>query len=109
MKSRRLLLAALIVASAGMSWKFVAVTTVEHAQQAQNPAPPQASDSSTPVFKAETRLVLVLRPLDYVTKLVSGLLTCKLPLDVNPVAIHATVPAPSLLAQASDVSDSAFS
>src|SRR5271157_1135010 len=53
--------------------------------------------------------VLVLRPLDYVTKLVSGLLTCKLPLDVNPVAIHATVPAPSLLAQASDVSDSAFS
>src|SRR5271157_646317 len=34
---------------------------------------------------------LVLRPLDYVTKLVSGLLTCKLPLDVNPVAIHATV------------------
>src|SRR5271157_722861 len=59
MKSRRLLLAALIVASAGMSWKFVAVTTVVHAQQAQNPAPPQASDSSTPVFKAETRLVLV--------------------------------------------------
>src|SRR5271157_2795611 len=52
---------------------------------------------------------LVLRPRDYVTKLVSGLLTCKLPLDVNPVAIHATVPAPSLLAQASDVSDSAFS
>src|SRR5271157_1243589 len=34
---------------------------------------------------------LVLRPLDYVKKLVSGLLTCKLPLDVNPVAIHATV------------------
>src|SRR5271157_2178603 len=54
------------------------------------------------------RRALVLRPLDYVTKLVSGLLTCKLPLDVNPVAIHATVPAPSLLAQASDVSDSAF-
>src|SRR5271157_3793830 len=53
--------------------------------------------------------ILVLRPRDYVTKLVSGLLTCKLPLDVNPVAIHATVPAPSLLAQASDVSDSAFS
>src|SRR5271157_4243729 len=52
--------------------------------------------------------VLVLRPRDYVTKLVSGPLTCKLPLDVNPVAIHATVPAPSLLAQASDVSDSAF-
>src|SRR5271157_262469 len=51
---------------------------------------------------------LVLRPRDYVTKLVSGPLTCKLPLDVNPVAIHATVPAPSLLAQASDVSDSAF-
>src|SRR5271157_1931492 len=68
MKARRLLLAALIVASAGMSWKFVAVTTVVHAQQAQvqgqqeqaqNPSPSQASDSSTPVFKAETRLVLV--------------------------------------------------
>ena len=31
---------------------------------------------------------LVLRPLDYVTKLVSGLLTCKLPLDGDPVAVH---------------------
>ena len=51
---------------------------------------------------------LVLRPLDYVTKLVSGLLACELPLDSDPVAIHATVPGPSLLAQASDVSDSAF-
>src|SRR5271167_3278496 len=66
MRLRRLLLAALIVASAWMSWKFVAVTTVAHAQQAQahpeqaqNQAPPQAGDSSTPVFKAETRLVLV--------------------------------------------------
>src|ERR1019366_6289429 len=53
-------------------------------------------------------IVLVFRPLDYVTKLVSGLLAGKLPLDGNPVAIHATVPSPSLLAQASDVSDSAF-
>ena len=51
---------------------------------------------------------LVLRPLDYVTKLVSGLLACELPLDGNPVAIHTTIPGPSLLAQASDVSDSAF-
>ncbi len=68
MKLRRLFLAALIVAIAGMSWKFVAVTTVAHAQQAQDQAqqqqaqnqmPPPASDSSTPVFKAETRLVLV--------------------------------------------------
>jgi hypothetical protein len=50
----------------------------------------------------------VLRPLDYVTKLVSGLLACELPLDGNPVAIHATIPGPGLLAQASDVSDSAF-
>src|ERR1019366_9326505 len=52
---------------------------------------------------------LVLRPRDYVTKLVSGLLTCKLPLDGGPVAVHAASPGPSLLAQASDVSDSAFS
>ena len=51
---------------------------------------------------------LVPRPLDYVTKLVSGLLACELPLDGNPVAIHTTIPGPSLLAQASDVSDSAF-
>jgi len=60
MKLRRLLLAALIIAGAGMNWKFVPVTIVAHAQQAevQNPAPPPA-DSSTPVFKAETRLVLV--------------------------------------------------
>src|SRR5271157_927767 len=53
-------------------------------------------------------LALVLRPLDYVTELVSGPLACELPLDVNPVAIHTTIPGPSLLAQASDVSDSAF-
>jgi hypothetical protein len=57
MKLSRLLLAALIVAGAGMSWKFVAVTTAAQAQQAQqqqaqNQAPPPASDSSTPVFKA---------------------------------------------------------
>jgi hypothetical protein len=51
---------------------------------------------------------LVLRPLDSVTKLVSGPLACELPLDGNPVAIHTTIPGPSLLAQASDVSDSAF-
>ena len=56
MNLRRLLVAALIVASAGMSWKFVAAPATAHAQQAQ--APP-AADSSTPVFKAETRLVLV--------------------------------------------------
>src|ERR1035438_3046087 len=43
--------------------------------------------------------ILVLRPLDYVTKLVSGLLACELPLDGNPVAIHTTIPGPSLLAQ----------
>ena len=52
---------------------------------------------------------LVLRPLDYVTKRVSGLLARELPLEDSPVAIHPTIPAPSLLAQASDVSDSAFS
>ena len=68
MKLRRLFLAALIIAGAGMIWKFTVVTTVAHAQQAQgqaqqqqaqNQTPPPASDSSTPVFKAETRLVLV--------------------------------------------------
>src|SRR5271157_5545178 len=59
MKLRRLILAALIIASAGMSWKFMAVPTVAQAQQqAQGQAPPPA-DTSTPVFKAETRLVLV--------------------------------------------------
>ena len=52
---------------------------------------------------------LVLRPLDYVTKRVSGLLARELPLEDSPVAIHPTIPVPSLLAQASDVSDSAFS
>jgi 2-polyprenyl-3-methyl-5-hydroxy-6-metoxy-1,4-benzoquinol methylase len=51
---------------------------------------------------------LVLRPLDCVTKLMSGLLARKLPLDGNLIAIHPTIPGPSLLAQASDVSDSAF-
>src|ERR1019366_2599981 len=51
---------------------------------------------------------LVLRPLDYVTKLVSGMLARKLPLDGNPIPIHVTVPGPSLPTQASDVSDSAF-
>ena len=51
---------------------------------------------------------LVLRPLDYVTKLVSGLLTGKLPLDGDLVAVHATGPGPSLLAQGNDVSDTAF-
>jgi VWFA-related protein len=53
---RRLLVAALIVAGAGMSWKFVAAPATAHAQQAQVPP---AAGSSTPVFKAETRLVLV--------------------------------------------------
>ena len=73
--------------------------------------------NSIPCFCSDKRLVnpalsclscfgaLVLRPLDYVTKLVSGLLTCKLPLDGDPVAVHATSPGPSLLAQASEVSD----
>jgi hypothetical protein len=51
---------------------------------------------------------LVLRPLDYVTKLVSGLLAGELPLEGNPVAIHTTIPGPGWLAQASEVSDSAF-
>ena len=47
-----------------VGWNVVAVTTMAHAQQAQaqaqaqNQAPPP-TDSSTPVFKAETRLVLV--------------------------------------------------
>jgi len=50
----------------------------------------------------------VLRPLDYVTKLVSGMLARELPLDGIPVAIHPTIPGPSLPAQASDVSDAAF-
>ena len=58
---------------------------------------------------SEISFCLVLRPRDYVTKLVSGVLTCKLPLYGNPVAIHTTIPGPSLLAQARDVSDSAFS
>ena len=68
-----------------------------------------ANESQT---EGETKMTgtdsLVLRPRDYVTKLVSGLLAGKLPLDGNPVAIHVTIPGPSLLAQASDVSDPAF-
>src|ERR1035437_4021734 len=67
MKTRRLWLAALIVAIACMSLTFVTVTILAHGQQTQPQAQPergqnQASppaDSSTPVFKAETRLVLV--------------------------------------------------
>ena len=55
MKLRRLLVAALIYASTGLTWQFLAGPTAAYAQQA--PAPP--ADSSTPVFKAETRLVLV--------------------------------------------------
>ena len=55
MKLHRLLLAVFIVAGAGMGWDVLVPTS--HAQQAQ--AQPQATDSSTPVFKAETRLVLV--------------------------------------------------
>ena len=50
----------------------------------------------------------MLRLLDYVTKLVPGLLARKLPLDGDPVGIHTTILGPSLLAQVSDVSDSAF-
>src|SRR5271165_5311421 len=56
MKLRRLVMAALILASAGMAWKVVAGPMAAQAQQAQAPPP---ADSSTPVFKAETRLVLV--------------------------------------------------
>ncbi len=68
MKARRLWLAALILASTSMSWKFVAPTALAQTQQVQPPAqqpqgqnqtPAPASDNSTPVFKAETRLVLV--------------------------------------------------
>ncbi len=67
MKTRRLWTTGLIVAIAGMGLTFVDVTTMAQAQQAQpqaqsepaqNPAPVSA-DSSTPVFRAETRLVLV--------------------------------------------------
>ena len=42
---------------------------------------------------------LVLRPLDYVTKLVSGVLACELPLDGNPVAIHTTISGPRVLVE----------
>jgi VWFA-related protein len=66
MKTHRPWLAALTVAIVCMCVTFAGVTS--HAQQAQpqaqqqqeqTPASPPASDSSTPVFKAETRLVLV--------------------------------------------------
>jgi VWFA-related protein len=61
MKLRRLLLAALIVASSWVGWTLVVAPTVAYGQQeqVQNQASPPASNSSTPVFKAETRLVLV--------------------------------------------------
>jgi VWFA-related protein len=67
MKTRRLWLAALIVAIACMGLTFADVTILAHAQQTQPQAQPEpgqnqaspAADSSTPVFKAETRLVLV--------------------------------------------------
>ena len=67
MKLRRLWLAVLMIAGTGMLSMFVAAG-VAHAQQAQSQAqqgpaqsqaPPAGADNSTPVFKAETRLVLV--------------------------------------------------
>ena len=67
MRTRRLWLAVLIVAMASMSLTFVNITILAHGQQTQPQAQPEpgqnqaspAADSSTPVFKAETRLVLV--------------------------------------------------
>jgi VWFA-related protein len=63
MKTRRLWLAALMVAGTCMSWTFVNVTVLAQTQesqpQTQNQASAPASDGSTPVFKVETRLVLV--------------------------------------------------
>ena len=67
MKTRRLWTAGLIVAIACMSLTFVDVTILAHAQQTQPQAQAEQgqnqaaspADSSTPVFKAETRLVLV--------------------------------------------------
>src|SRR5664279_4207763 len=67
MQTRRLWLAALIVAMASMSLTFVNITILAHGQQTQPQAQPEpgqnqaspAAGSSTPVFKAETRLVLV--------------------------------------------------
>jgi VWFA-related protein len=68
MKSRRLWSVALVITSVWILGAFPAVTTEAHAQQAQtqaqaepaqNQSAPVASDSSTPLFKAETRLVLV--------------------------------------------------
>ncbi len=67
MKTRRLWLAGLIVAIACMSLTFVDVSILAHAQQAQPQAQPEQGQNqasppaggSIPVFKAETRLVLV--------------------------------------------------
>src|ERR1035441_6217305 len=63
MRTRRLWLAVLIVAMASMSLTFVNITILAHGQQTQPQAQPEPgqnqADSSTPVFKAETRLVLV--------------------------------------------------
>ncbi len=62
MKLRCLWLVALVIASA---WICIPVAVGQQSpaqpqpQQAQSQAPPAASDTSTPVFKAETRLVLV--------------------------------------------------
>src|SRR5271165_4061969 len=64
MKFCRLWLVALMIAGTGLLSMFVA-TNVSRAQQAQVPQQPAKGqvpppgDSSTPVFKAETRLVLV--------------------------------------------------
>ncbi|MGB7555853.1 MAG: VWA domain-containing protein [Candidatus Korobacteraceae bacterium] len=65
MRTRRPWLATLVMASAFIYVALVCVTTLAQAQQAQpqtqqaqSPVPP-VSDGSTPVFKAETRLVLV--------------------------------------------------
>jgi VWFA-related protein len=61
MTLRRLLLAALIICGTGTSQRFVTVAVAANAQEqpGQKAASPVASDSTTPVFKAETRLVLV--------------------------------------------------
>jgi VWFA-related protein len=64
MKLRRLWSVVLVMTSASILGTLPAVTTRAHAQQAQpepaqNQSAPAASDSSTPLFKAETRLVLV--------------------------------------------------
>jgi len=62
MKLHRLLLATFIAVGAGMGWEALVTTAYAQqaqAQQEQAQAQPQTTDSSTPVFKAETRLVLV--------------------------------------------------